>query len=531
MMDPDKTIEDLLEELMLLKQENQILKESYAKEIIEHKQAEEMQKNTVSLLVAIFESVHNGILVSSLQGKVIKINAKFAELWQIPGDTSVSGGSKDIFDIVLEKLSEPHRFKAIISELYKNPIAESIDSINLKDGRVFKSISRPMYHEGNPTGRVWSFLDITERKRVEAALQESEERYRVFINSSDDMVFLKDDQLKYLLVNDPLATFFGAEKSDIIGKSDFELMPEQAAHNCLASDKRALKSYSVVIDEEQIGNKNFSTHKFRVPLSNGKWGIGGTIRDVTERRNTERKLIKQSEELRALNATKDKFFSIVSHDLRSPFQALLGFTQILAEELPTLSLEEIQKIAVSMRKSANNLFHLLENLLAWSQNQRGFIQFNPKPILLSDRIEAATKLVKDIADKKAISLNYNIPQGLSALADVQMFESIISNLVMNAVKFTPKGGKVIIIAKNISDNSVEISVKDTGIGMNKYQINSLFKLDERTNRKGTEGESSTGLGLIICKEFLEKHKEKLHVESEEGIGSTFYFKLQAKKKD
>ena len=648
MNEQDKTKEELIKELHELQQASIFLKALYEKDITTHKQTEEVLKNSLSLLDTIFESIHNGILVVSHQGTIIKTNTKFAEMWHIPSDILISADSKILLDYVREQLIDPNGFIARVSELYEKPEAESLDEIPLKDGRVFKRILKPMYLVGKPIGKVWSFLDITERKRDEAALQESEalyrnlvvrlpdgvyksthdgkflevnpamvkmlgyaskeeliaidiktqlyfkpadresvilqekleemgvfrlkkkdgseiwvedhgwyimdengnilfhegimrditerkkaedtlveseERYRIFINSTKDMVFLKDDKLNYLLVNEAMATFFGTEERKIIGKSDFDLMPEKTAQKCLISDEQALNSVSVVVGDEQVGDKIFNTQKFKVPFSNGRYGIGGYIRDVTERREAERKLINQAEEMKELNATKDKFFSIISHDLRSPFQIFLGFTRMMAEELPTLTLDEIQKIAVSMRSSANNLFNLLENLLQWSQMQRGLSSFKPEPFILSNGIVAIIELVREAADKKKIALNYDVPEGLTVLADAQMFESLMHNLIFNAVKFTPKGGKISIVAKPMPDNSVEISIKDTGIGMNKNMVENLFRLDMQTNRKGTEGEPSTGLGLIICKDFVEKHGGKIWVESEEGKGTTFYFTL------
>ena len=144
---------------------------------------------------------------------------------------------------------------------------------------------------------------------------------------------------------------------------------------------------------------------------------------------------------------------------------------------------------------------------------------------MSKEIVPIIDLVRDAADKKMIRISYAIPDDLRVTADAQMFESLMRNFVFNAVKYTPRGGEVTITAKPIPDNSVEILIKDTGIGMNKNMIDNLFRLDGQINRKGTEGEPSTGLGLIICKEFIEKHDGKLWVESEEGKGSSFYFTL------
>jgi signal transduction histidine kinase len=171
----------------------------------------------------------------------------------------------------------------------------------------------------------------------------------------------------------------------------------------------------------------------------------------------------------------------------------------------------------------SNLFSLLENLLEWSRFNRGLISMNPESFLILPKIIESQQTVLESASKKGILMNYAIPVDLSVVADINMFGSIIRNLIYNAVKFTPTGGKIIIAAKTLADNRVEVSISDTGIGMSKEILDKLFQLDGKINRKGTEGEPSTGLGLILCKDFIEMHGGEISVESEEGKGSIFKF--------
>jgi signal transduction histidine kinase len=250
-----------------------------------------------------------------------------------------------------------------------------------------------------------------------------------------------------------------------------------------------------------------------------------TLVDITERELAEVEIKHKNEELLKLNAEKDKFFSIIAHDLRSPFNVFLGFTRIMAEDLSSLKLEEIQEIALEMRDSAANLYRLLENLLEWSCIQRGITDFDPKLFLLMPNIAESMQSVMESANKKGIEIGFKIPEDLLVFADVNMLGSTIRNIASNAVKFTFKGGKITLAAKSVADNSVEISITDTGIGMNKDMLDKLFLFDGHTNRKGTENELSTGLGLIICKDFIEKHGGKIWAKSEEGKGSTFYFTI------
>jgi len=236
-------------------------------------------------------------------------------------------------------------------------------------------------------------------------------------------------------------------------------------------------------------------------------GTFGISRDITDRKRTEEELKLKNYQLHAVDAERDKFFSIIANDLRGPFNSLLGFTELLDKELPTMTRDQIQQSAVTMRKSASNLYALLEDLLEWSRLQRGLIAFNPEPILLLPKVLTETLLVIESANKKNIVINYDIPEDVKVFADENMPGSILRNLASNAVKFTPIGGKVTIAAKPIPDGWVETFIKDTGIGMSQKIIANLFRLDIDTNRNGTDKEPSTGLGLIICKELVENTVE------------------------
>lgn len=230
-------------------------------------------------------------------------------------------------------------------------------------------------------------------------------------------------------------------------------------------------------------------------------------------------------ELKKSNNEKDIFFSIIAHDLRSPLNGFWGLTRILVEELPNMTIDQIHQITLSMENSATSLYHLLENLLEWARMQQGLIPFDPKPVELLPEVKESIVMILESAKSKEIEITYDIPNDLAVFADSKMLQFVIRNLVSNAVKFTYKGGKINVSAKDKGDNRVEISIKDSGIGMNNTMVDHLFRLESQTNRNGTEGEPSTGLGLTLCKEFVEKQGGKIEVESKEGKGSIFYFTI------
>jgi signal transduction histidine kinase len=244
-----------------------------------------------------------------------------------------------------------------------------------------------------------------------------------------------------------------------------------------------------------------------------------------ERIAAEEEIKHQNEELHKHIATKDKFFSIIAHDLRSPFNGFLGLTQIMAEELPSLTMAEIQEIAVGLRDSATNLFRLLENLLSWSRMQQGLIPFNPHDVQLLSIVEESSAILNESAKRKNIGLTYDISTDLSIFADSNLLQTVIRNLVSNAIKFTTNGGSVLVSARTVENRKVEISIKDSGIGISTTMVSDLFRLDSKAGRKGTAGEPSTGLGLMLCKEFVGMHGGTIWVKSEEGKGSVFSFTI------
>jgi signal transduction histidine kinase len=191
---------------------------------------------------------------------------------------------------------------------------------------------------------------------------------------------------------------------------------------------------------------------------------------------------------------------------------------------PDTSIEKMKELSSMMNKSADNLSKLLENLLTWARMQRGAIEFRPEYCFLSTILNRNLSVLNQNAKLKGIDIISQNLVDLKVFADLSMLDTVFRNLISNAIKFTPRGGKIIISAEK-KDNEILITIEDTGIGMNEKIRNGIFKIDQKTSRPGTEKESSTGLGLLLCKEFIERHNGKIWAESEEDKGSTFYFTL------
>jgi len=234
----------------------------------------------------------------------------------------------------------------------------------------------------------------------------------------------------------------------------------------------------------------------------------------------------KNQELVQLNATKDRFFSIIAHDLKSPFSSILGFSEILKDEVEQIDTKTIKRYASLINSSAQNSYALLENLLEWARMQQGQIQFEPEKLVLNDAVIAEIQNLQHTADQKNIKLTNNTPENLTIKADYNMLLTILRNLISNAIKFTPEGGQVKVEAKIEGEvkgekSQVVISVSDTGIGMTKETIENLFKIESSISTRGTNNERGTGIGLLLCKDFIEKHKGNIAVKSMPGKGSTF----------
>jgi len=246
--------------------------------------------------------------------------------------------------------------------------------------------------------------------------------------------------------------------------------------------------------------------------------------ELLARVKTHLALQRAKEELKELNATKDKFFSIIAHDLRSPFTPLIGFTEVIIEDIDRYSKDDIKKIVGELKTSAETVFALLENLLAWSRLQRGIMEYAPKDTALEEIVAYNVFLFQPGADQKQITLRNLVQENTTVYADYNMISTVMRNLISNALKFTETDGTIEVSAKK-DEQSVVIAVSDTGTGMSNKVVSELFRIDVKYSNIGTAGEKGTGLGLILCKELVEKNGGKIWVESEVGKGSTFRFTL------
>jgi two-component system, sensor histidine kinase and response regulator len=246
-------------------------------------------------------------------------------------------------------------------------------------------------------------------------------------------------------------------------------------------------------------------------------------RDAIEEYNAE--LEKTQNELKSVIASKDKFFSIIAHDLRGPFSGFLGLSELLKDRYEDMSGEDVSRISSSMNQAAKNLFSFLENLLEWSRSQMGHMEYKPSKLDLSETVTRTFSIFEATAAEKKVELVNLIDKNTFATADNNMLNTIVRNLVSNALKFSNAEGKIELSTELADDNFVQVNVRDYGVGMNHEARSKMFKIEEKYSMPGTANEKGTGLGLILCKDLIEKHNGSISLESKTGEGTCFKFTL------
>jgi PAS domain S-box-containing protein len=622
--------------------------EGTLRDLTERKQAEEKIKMSLSSLQATLDSTTDGILVVNDHGKITNYNKQFKAIFNVPDGILQSGNDTSALEFVLKLFKDPNQFLSKVQYLYNHPDTDSFDTLEFIDGRIIERYSCPQMLDGKPIGRVWSFRDITVRKKAEQQLhlmahtlksinesisitdtnnhilfvnaafiktygysekeligqdisivrssendpmiisnilditvntgwqgelmnrkkdgtdfpimlsttiindengkaigmvgvaidisdrkmsekllRESEEKYRNLIETMPDGVYRSTHEGKFVELNDAIVKILGYDSKDELMSIDIksELYFEPNDRESLV-----LNASSDDLDVFPMKKKDGSVvwiedHGWYVKDNNDHIIFHeGILRDVTERKLAEFQLKKYSEELQEMNVTKDKFLSIIAHDLKTPFNSILGLSEILKNEIKNFDSDSIEQYISLIYSTSKNTYRLLENLLDWARMQQGKMQFNPRPLILRELVADIFEILNDGALKKQITLFNTIDEQIIIHADLNMIKTVIRNLVSNSIKFTSANGRIEVSAFGV-DKFIQVNVKDNGTGIPKADISKLFKIGTSYSHRGTENEVGNGLGLILCEEFVSKHSGKIWVESEVGKGSEFKFTL------
>lgn len=466
------------------------------------------------------------------EGLITYVNSHFfryynIELSQIEG--------KPFFDLIA---SEKHLeiLQLMKGEKPLDNIVEFEQKVPVNDTlkRWQKWVVRSLVDE---QGRVMEYqaigFDFTEAKKTEIRLRENTNKLNAIVNNSIVGVGVVDLNGHYKFVNNRLCEMFGYDEAELVGKShqdnthpDFKQL---SGHMLQLLKSGRTAQYNI---EKKYFRKNgteFWGHLF-VALTYNKNGkpieVVGLLADITEKKEIEMQLIESELKLKELNATKDKLFSIIAHDIKNPFHIILGFATLLDKNLEEYSSEEIHLFLSKIIESGESTFKLLEDLLTWGRSQLGKLIVSPSNIPLQAVVNECIDNYKMMAQNKQISLVCEIPPDLFVYADYDMVKFVIRNLVHNGIKFTPSGGKVVCRTEPSSmEGYLTILVADTGIGIQQDKIGILFDINAFLSTSGTDNEKGTGLGLSLSREMIEKNKGTISVTSKVGEGTTFRISL------
>ena len=506
-----------------LQEKNQHLE----REIAQRRKTEDALRESEERFKALADATFEGVIIHE-KGLIVEVNRMMEEMFH--SDRSELIG-KNALDLMMAELSD-----GLLGNIHSDYENLTEGEGTRKDGTHFpvEIQVKEIPFQGR-SARVAAIRDVTWRKQVETALEESHQYIRSIIESSLDMIITVDDERRIIEFNRSAQQVFGYAADEVIGQS-IDLL--------YADPDESSRTHHQMLEEGQLSkevmNRRKNGEEFPCLLSastlrNAKGeniGYMGISRDITEQKRAQAELMaahselkEKNEQLGELNASKDKFFSIISHDLKNPFSILLGLAEILTLNAQHYDKDKIQTLVTRLYSSAQRLYALLENLLTWSKIQRGLMECMPANLELYEIVEKNIDLFTGQAEKKQIRLLNTTTSDMTAWADESMLSTVLRNLISNALKYTNSDGQVRIAARELNRDFWEMSISDNGVGIPAHALPKLLRIDTHYSHVGTAGEEGTGLGLILCRELVEQNGGTIRVESEPGKGTTFFFTL------
>jgi PAS domain S-box-containing protein len=559
----------------------------FIQDVTERRNAETSARKSLSLLQATLESTADGLLVVDLQGKIVSYNKRVTEMWGIPPELFESGDDERAIGVALEKLSHPEEFLAKVRELYAEPELASYDVLELKDGRVFERYSQPQRIDGKSVGRVWSFRDVTARRRAEeqahalvleqAARAEAEnsekraallaEASRVLSASFDYQTTLAAlvrlavpamadycaldiiegenfnrigeahvDKSKTSLVNEfsrfprsvftahhPIMRVVATGRPVLEAEVTPELINASFVHESQRETVRALAPRSFICVPLTTAKKLLGVFTLATSSSGRRYDMADVAlaADLARRAALVVEHARLFHEAQEATRARDEILAVVAHDLRNPLNTVMMAAGLMMESSSPERPQERRQVEI-VRRAADRMNRMIQDLLDVKRMESGQLWLDPRPEPVCDLIADTIEMLRPLAAGSSIRVeSHVIPDLPPVLADATRINQVLSNLVGNAVKFTPRNGLITISAERV-DGEIRFAVIDTGPGIPAEQLPHIFGRFWQARASDRRG---IGLGLAIAKGIVEAHKGRIWVESSVGLGSTFYFTL------
>jgi PAS domain S-box-containing protein len=528
MKENDETIKQGSKEIAFLENSNSTQNSTYKKNVTQsNRTSKEIGRKHNSFGIESNGIPEIVIVIRFQDGVIMGLSEKFYSLYDYAKDEIVG---KSVAD--MGKWENPNDCLKIIYELKKNNYYKSSDSIfKLNNEKKFVFTSANLIEIDSVNYISGIVHEVADNKELNEEQNKALSVYHNLMDSSQNMFWLCDLDGTVTYINQAWESVVGYTIEEMIGKNFTSFQNSENAEKTITKFYNLLngecsKDYETDLIDKN-GNVIHLILKAQVVVGDKGVILGacGTAEDKSAPKKVVAKLEVENERLLNVIGNKDRLFSIVAHDLKSPFQVLVGLTELMVEDINNFSQTDLSDLIKEMNNYSKNLLNLLRNLLDWVYLQQNKISYNPVKIDLFEILSQNVDIISKRIEQKRIEILYGIKQNQTVFADEAMLNSIIRNLLSNALKFSNPDGKVTINAIEKENNEVEISFRDDGIGMPESLSDKLFKNEEIVGRLGLDGEENTGLGLILCKEFVEKHGGKIWVESRENIGSTFFFTL------
>ncbi len=502
-------------------------KEEISKTLDELGKSESKYRNLV-------ENSPTGIVYLDKKGNILEINKKMLEILGSPSEEA----TKEINCLKFPPLQQVGLSEAILKSVETHNMIFNETQYTTKWGKTIEIryyVTPVLNQRGNVSSLILNVEDVSTYKKFERSKIQSEKKYRILVeNSLQAMLIIRKGQL--IFANARLEELSQYKFNELAGEKDWLqiiIHPEDYSR-VSANINDALKNKKIPARNEYKYVRKDGVVRWMESLGSivefdGHPAILVVAIDITERKEAEKILVESEKQLRRANAMKDKFFSIIAHDLKNPFNAILGFSNLLFEAYDNFDDKQRKLYIKNICEASGNTFKLLQNLLEWSRIQSGKIEVVPQKIDISEMVDENFIVLKPAAQSKKIELTSSITKPLTAYADSNMVKAIIRNLISNAIKFTHPGGKIDVSAIS-AGSEVTVTIADTGIGIKPSDLKRLFRIDDHFRTNGTQNEEGSGLGLILCKEFVEKNGGKIWAESKKGSGSKFIFTLPSEAK-
>ncbi len=504
-------------------------------DITERKQAEQALQENRNFLNNLLDSIPIPVFYKDQHGKYLGVNLAYESFI---GKTKEELIGKTVFDISDPELAQTYHAKD--QELFDN-VGVQIYESQVKN--VANEIRDVVFNKatlvdlnGNITGIVGAITDLTEHKQAEKALLLSEKKYRLIADNVSDVIWQMDAKTHRFTYISPSVERLTGYKAEEVLKYPFEWiltprsqkMTERIIPILQSNYKQGeYETFVYELEHPCINGTTVwteTTTRYLVDEETGRLIVYGSARNITVRKKAQEEIVLKNKELQKVNMQKDKFFSIIAHDLKSPFNSIVGFSELLIQEINEMHYDEAKNYAEIILKSSERAMDLLLNLMEWTRSQTGRMDFNPEKVEMTSLITQIALFFQDIAGQKSIKIKKVLPHSAQAYCDKSMISTVLRNLVSNAIKFSRPDSEITISMHHNSKELI-IIVKDQGVGIPKERIDQLFQIDKSISTEGTNHELGTGLGLILCKEFIEKHGGTIRVKSELERGSVFIISI------